>query len=62
MNEEDVKFMEEHKDADFIGVVQVGNRGVRRYFTDRNKYNAFRDKAWDSGFDMYSRVLKDMKK
>lgn len=54
--------MEEHKDADFIGVVQVGNRGVRRYFTDRNKYNAFRDKAWDSGFDMYSRVLKDMKK
>lgn len=56
MNEEK-KFLEEHPEAEFVGVVQVG-RGPKQFFTDRERYLAYRNKAWDSGHDMYSGIIK----
>lgn len=56
MNEEK-KFLDEHPEAEFIGVVQVG-RGPKQFFTDRERYLAYRNKAWDSGHDMYSGIIK----
>ncbi len=58
MTQEDRKFVEEHPEADFIAVCQVGMRGVRRYFTNQQKYNEYRDKAWESGHYMESGILK----
>lgn len=56
---EDKEFIDSHPDATFIGVIQVGNRGVKRYYTDKVSYNKAYDKAWDSGLDMYAAILKD---
>lgn len=57
MNEER-EFLEKNPDAEFIGVVQVGNRGLKRFFTDKEAYKNYRDKAWDSGHDMYCGIIK----
>ena len=60
--DEEKKFIEEHPEADFIGVVQVGMHGVKRFFTDNSKYNEFLDRAWDSGHDLYCAILKGKRK
>lgn len=48
----------QHPDAEFIGFIKVGQRGVPEFFTDREKFNARRDKVWDSGHDFECRILK----
>jgi hypothetical protein len=58
MNEQDKKFLEENPDAEFVGMIKVGAKGVRTYYTDRAKYYAKRDKAWDSGLDLECKIIK----
>ena len=55
------EFMQQNPDAEFIGMIKVGNRGVPMYFTDREKYNAKRDRVWDSGLDFECRIIKGKK-
>lgn len=53
-------FVKTNPDADFIGYIKVGNRGVPEYYTDKSKYEARLDKVWDSGFDFTTEVIKDL--
>ena len=59
MTEQDKKFLQENPDAKFVGFIKVGQRGVRQYYTNKEAYEKYRDKAWDSGHDLECRVLKD---
>ena len=58
MDTQDRKFLQEHPDAEFVAFIKVGSRGVKMYYTDREKYERKRDKAWDSGLDLESGVLR----
>ena len=51
--------MEANPDAEFIGFIKVGSRGVPEFYTDREKYNARRDRVWDSGLDFECRIIKE---
>lgn len=53
-------FVMTHPDADFIGYIKVGNRGVPEFYTDKLKYEARYSKVWDSGHDFTAQVVKDM--
>ena len=53
-------FVMTHPDADFIGYIKVGNRGVPEFYTDKSKYEARLDKVWDSGFDFTAEVIKGL--
>lgn len=61
MIQEEIKnFVKNNSNADFIGYIKVGNRGVPEYYTDKSKYEARLDKVWDSGFDFTAEVIKDL--
>lgn len=55
MTEEE--FLKEHPKG-FVGYVQVGNRGVKRYFTDKAEYEAYLDRTWESGHDLSCSILR----
>lgn len=58
MNEQDKKFLAENPNAEFVGMIKVGSRGVRTYYTDREKYEQKLDRAWDSGLDLECKILR----
>lgn len=53
------EFMAANPDAEFIGFIKVGSRGVPEFYTDREKYNARLDRIWDSGHDFECRIIKE---
>ena len=57
----DKEFIEQHPDAEFIGMIKVGNCGVPMYFTDHAQYEAKLDRVWDSGHDFECRIIKGKK-
>lgn len=64
MTSEEIKienFVKTHPDANFIGYIKVGNRGVPEFYVNKSEYDARRDKVWDSGHDFTSHIVKDIK-
>lgn len=57
----DQEFINNNPDAEFIGMIKVGNCGCPMYFTDRQKYEEKLDRVWDSGHDFECRILKENK-
>lgn len=55
---EEEAFVQKNKNASFIASIKVGRSGVTRFFTSKKEYTAFRNKAWESGHDLESKVLK----
>ena len=47
------------KDANFIGMVQVGQKGPKLYFTDEEKFNAYVEKAWESGHYLNKSIIRN---
>lgn len=58
MDTQDIKFLQEHPDAEFVAFIKVGGHGVKMYYTDREKYERKLDRVWDSGLDLEKGVLK----
>ena len=52
------EFIEQHPEAEFIGYIKVGQRGIDEFYTDREAYNRRRDKVWDSGHDFQCSIIK----
>ena len=52
------EFLEAHPDADFIGYIKVGNKGVDEFYTNRKNYKDRRDMVWESGHDFECSILK----
>ena len=46
------KTLEENPNTPFLALIKVGHAGIWRAYTDRNKFNDFRDRAWESGLDL----------
>lgn len=55
------EFLQQNPDAEFIGMIKVGNCGLPMYFTDHQKYEAKLDRIWDSGHDFECRIIKGKK-
>lgn len=61
MQKEIENFVKANPNADFIGYIKVGNRGVPEFYTDKSKYEARHSKVWDSGHDFTALIVKDLK-
>ena len=56
----DQEILENYPNDKFIGIIKVGQHGIREIFHDKQTYNKRYDKVWDSGFDLEARVLRDI--
>jgi hypothetical protein len=52
------EYLEVNPNVKFLGVIKIG-KGPNEFYTDKEKYEERRHKAWDSGHDLYCNILKD---